>query len=165
MDGEIVTAGYFETLRVAPAIGQGFTPADETAGRPVVLLADGLWRRRFGADPAVLGRTLQVNGVALSIAGVMPAGFDGVSGRAVLWLPTGMAPQLTYRDYLTTPQHFINLIARLRPGVTVAQANAELEALGPQIPRETAPDAPPAAGARGRSRWATRGSTGRSGDR
>ena len=107
MDGEIVTAGYFETLKVAPAIGHGFTPADETAGRPVVLLADGLWRRRFDADPGVIGQTLHVNGVPLSIAGVMPAGFAGVSGRAVLWLPTGMAPQLTYRDYLTTPQHFI----------------------------------------------------------
>jgi len=149
VDGEIVTAGYFESLRVAPAIGQGFTAADEAGGRPIVLLGDGLWRRRFGADPAVLGRPLHVNGVALSIAGVMPAGFDGVSGRAVLWLPTGIAPQLTYRDYLTTPQHFINLVARLRPGVTLAQANAELETLGPQIPHETAADAPPA-------RWSAR---------
>jgi putative ABC transport system permease protein len=144
VDGELVTSGYFEALRVAPAIGRGFTPADDTTGRPVVLLADGLWRRRFGADANVVGQTLQVNGVTVSIAGVMPAGFEGVSGRAVLWLPTGMAPLLTYRDYLTTPQHFINLVARLRPGVTLAQANAELASLGPQIPHETAPDAPPA---------------------
>jgi predicted permease len=145
VDGEIVTAGYFATLKVAPAIGQGFAPEDDSAAPPVVLLADGLWRRRFAADPAVVGQTLQVNGVPMSIAGVMPAGFEGVSGRAALWLPSGMAPRLTYRDYLTSPQHFINLIARLRPGVTVAQANAELAALGPQIPHETAPDAPPAA--------------------
>ena len=144
VDGEIVTAGYFGTLRVTPAIGQGFAAEDDAAGRPVVLLADGLWRRRFGADPSVVGRTLQVNGVPLTIAGVMPAGFAGVSGRAVLWLPTGIAPRLTYRDYLTTPQHFINLIARLRPGMALAQANAELAALGPRIPHETAPDAPPA---------------------
>ena len=144
VDGEIVTAGYFDALRVAPAIGQGFTPADDAAARPVVLLGDGLWRRRFGADPGVVGKTLHVNGVALTITGVMPAGFEGVSGHAVLWLPTGLAPQLTYRDYLTTPQHFVNLIARLRPGMTLAQANAELATLGPQIPHETAPDAPPA---------------------
>jgi predicted permease len=144
VDGEVITAGYLETLRVAPAIGQAFAPEDDTAGRPVVLLSDGLWRRRFGADPAVLGQPLQVNGVGLTIAGVMPAGFEGVSGRAVLWLPAGMAPRLTYREYLTSPQHFINLVARLRAGVTVTQANAELAALGPRIPHETAPDALPA---------------------
>jgi len=70
----------------------------------------------------------------------LPAGFEGVSGRAVLWLPAGHgAPRLTYREYLTSPQHFINLVARLRPGVTVAHANAELAALGPRIPHETPP--------------------------
>jgi putative ABC transport system permease protein len=143
-DGEIVTAGYFEALRVAPAIGPGFTPADEAAGRPVVLLADGLWRSRFGADPAVLGRTLDVNGTPMVVAGVMPAGFGGVSGRATLWLPAAMAPRLTYRDYLTTPQHFINLMARLRPGMTLAQANAELGTIGPRLPHATAPETPAA---------------------
>ena len=109
-----------------------------------MLLADGLWRRRFGADPAVLGQTLYVNGTPVIVTGVMPAGFGGVSGRAALWLPAGMAPRLTYRDYLTTPQHFINLVARLRPGVTLAQANAELASIGPRIPHEVSPDAPPA---------------------
>jgi len=58
VDGEVITAGYLETLRVAPAIGQTFAPEDDTAGRPVVLLSDGLWRRRFGADPAVPGRAV-----------------------------------------------------------------------------------------------------------
>jgi predicted permease len=144
VDGEVISSGYLETLRMAPAIGHAFAAEDDTAGRPAVLLSDGLWRRRFAADPTVVGRPVQVNGLTLSIAGVMPAGFEGVSGQATLWLPTGMAPLLTYRDYLTSPQHFINLIARLRPGVSVAQANAELAALGPQIPHETAPDAPPA---------------------
>src|SRR5258705_5550073 len=127
VDGELVTSGYFEALRVAPAIGQGFTLADDTAGHPVALLADGLWRRRFGADPNVVGQTLQVNDVALSIAGGMPAGFDGVSGRAVLWLPAGMAPRLPHRDYLITPQPLINLVARPRPGVLLARAKQQLK--------------------------------------
>lgn len=145
VDGEIVTAGYFEALGVAPAIGQGFTRGDDASARPVVLLADGLWRRRFGADPAVLGQTLTVNGTPVVVTGVMAAGFGGVSGRAALWLPAGMAPRLTYRDYLTTPQHFINLVARLNPGVTVALANAELGSIGQRIPHEAPADAPPAA--------------------
>ena len=144
VDGEIVTAGYFEALRVGPALGQSFMPADEASGRPVVLLGDGLWRRRFGADPAILGRTLHVNGTPLTVVGVMAAGFSGVSGHAALWLPTGMAPRLTYREYLTTPQHFINLVARLRPGVSLAQANADLGSIGPRIPHQPAPDGPAA---------------------
>jgi putative ABC transport system permease protein len=144
VDGEVVSAGYFEALRVGPVMGEGFRPDDDASGRPVVMLSDGLWRGRFGADPAILGRALHLNGTPVVVVGVMPAGFSGVSGRATLWLPAGMAPRLTYREYLTSPQHFINLVARLRPDVTLAQARAELGSVGPRIPRETAPDAPPA---------------------
>jgi putative ABC transport system permease protein len=144
VDAEVVTAGYFDALRVAPALGRGIAATDEGPGHAIAVISDGLWRRRFAADPAIVGLAIHVNGVPLSIAGVMPAGFDGISGHAVLWIPAGMAPQLTYRDYLTTPQHFINLVARLRPGVSLAQANAELDALGPRLPNEIAPDAPPA---------------------
>lgn len=143
VDSEIVSNGYFETLKVAPAIGRIFTPAEEAPGHAVAILSDGLWKRRFNSDPAVTARTLHVNGVPLSIAGVMPAGFAGVSGHAVLWFPIGMAPRLTYREYLSTPQHFMNVIARLRPGVTLAQAKAELAALGPHLPTVVAPGAPP----------------------
>ena len=140
VDGELVNAGYFDVLRVAPVIGQGLTAADDTAARPVVLIADSLWRSRFGGDPAVVGRALDVNGVPLTIGGVLPPGFAGISGRAVLWAPSTLAPRMTYRDYLTTPQHFINVIARLRPGATIAQASAELAVLGPSLPHQ--PGAP-----------------------
>jgi putative ABC transport system permease protein len=143
VDSEVVSAGYFETLKVAPAIGRVFTLAEEAPGHAVAILSDGLWKRRFNADPGVIGRTVHVNGVPLSIAGVMPPGFAGVSGQAVLWFPTGMAPQLTYREYLTTPQNFMNVIARLRPHVTLAQAKAELATLGPHLPTVVEPSAPP----------------------
>jgi putative ABC transport system permease protein len=151
-DGEFVSAGYFAALGVAPAIGHPFTTADDAAARPAALIADGLWRRRFGGDPAIAGRAIDVNGVTMTIDGVMPAGFAGVSGAAAIWMPASMAPRLTYRDYLVTPQHFINLIARLRPDVTLAQANAELAAIGPRLPHQAVdPPTPPAsfsAGAR-----------------
>jgi len=143
VDGEIVTSGYFESLGVAPIVGQPFTAADDDAAREVVVLGDRIWRRRFAGDPAILGRPVDINGVRLTVAAVMPPGFEGVSGRAELWLPARMAPRLTYREYLTTPQSFINLVARLRPGVTLAQANAELAAIGPQLPVDVDPDAPP----------------------
>jgi len=144
IDCEVVGAGYFDVLQVKPAIGRVFTPDEEAPGHAVVVLGDAIWKRQFGGDPAALGRTLLVNGVPLTVVGVMPPGFDGVSGYAAFWWPRGMAPQLTYREYLTTPQHFLNLVARLRPGVTLAQANAELAALGPGLPMTVDPNAEPA---------------------
>ena len=143
VDAEVISNGYMETLGVGPALGRAFTPAEEAPGHPVALLGDRLWRQRYDADPNVAGRTLTVNGVPLIIVGVMPAGFSGVSGEAMLWFPIGMAPQITYREYLTTPQHFLNVIARLRPGVSLAQARAELAVLGPQLPNVVDPAAPP----------------------
>jgi len=144
IDCEVVGAGYFDVLQVRPAIGRVFTPEEEAPGHAVVVLGDAIWKRQFGGDPAALGRTLLVNGVPLTVVGVMPPGFDGVSGYAAFWWPRGMAPQLTYREYLTTPQHFLNLVARLRPGVTLAQADAELAALGPGLPMTVDPNAEPA---------------------
>ena len=143
VDAEVISAGYLETLRIVPALGRGFTPEEEAPGHPVAMLGDRLWTQRYNADPAVVGRTVNINGVALTIVGVMPPGFAGVSGQAMLWFPTGMAPQLTYSEYLTTPQHFLNVIARLRPDVTPAQARAELAVLGPQLPNVADPSAPP----------------------
>ena len=144
IDCEVVGAGYFDVLQVRPAIGRVFTPEEEAPGHAVVVLGDAIWKRQFGGDPAALGRTLLVNGVPLTVVGVMPPGFDGISGYAAFWWPRGMAPQLTYREYLTTPQHFLNLVARLRPGVTLAQANAELATLGPGLPMTVDPNAEPA---------------------
>ena len=136
IEAEVISSGYLETLRVQPALGRAFTAAEDAPGHPVAMISGRLWSQRFNGDPGVLGRTVDVNGVPLTIVGVMPAQFAGVSGQAVLWFPTGMAPQLTYREYLTTPQRFLNVIARLRPGVTVEQARAELAVLGPQLPHQ-----------------------------
>lgn len=143
VEAEVISTGYLDTLRVRPALGRAFTPEEEAPGHPVLLLSDRLWRQRFNADPAAIGRSLHINGVPLTIVGVLPPDFSGVSGQAMLWFPIGMAPELTYREYLTTPQHFLNLVARLRPGVTLAQARAELAVLGPQLPNVVDPTAPP----------------------
>jgi predicted permease len=159
VDVEMVTPGYFAALRVSPIVGSvGFTDgktgsaADYThstdkavadkaaADNAIAIISAAMWRGRFGGDPAIVGQVIRVNGVPLTVAGVMPPGFAGLTGRAAMWIPAPMSAQLTYRDYLTTPQHFINLIARLKPGVSLAQANGELASVGPGLPHIPPPD-------------------------
>jgi putative ABC transport system permease protein len=128
IDAEIVSPEYFTVLRVAPALGRTFTQQEDRAAgaAPVAVLSDRLWRQRYAADPAILGNTVRINDVPLTVVGVMQPGFSGLSNKSRIWIPRTMAPQLTYAEYLTTPQLFIAVIARLRDGVTLEQANAEL---------------------------------------
>jgi putative ABC transport system permease protein len=135
LDGEVVSPGYFPALRVRATAGRTFrTDEDTVAGaHPVVIISDRLWRRRFNADPGVINTTIHLNDVALTVVGVLPPGFIGLSTRSDVWIPTTMAPQLTYGDYLTTPQHFVSLIGRLKRGVDLARANAELAVIGPRF--------------------------------
>ena len=131
-DGETVSRGYFQTLRVNPIAGRVFSAGECSAAgaQPVAIISSRLWKRRFSGDPATLGRTMIVNDVPLTIIGIMPDGFAGLSGKAELWIPPPMAARLYYAEYLTTPQNFISLVARLKDGVTLRQANAELGAIG-----------------------------------
>ena len=135
-DAEIVSPDYFRILRVSPAVGRVFGPdEDRTPGAaPVAILGDRLWRRRFNSDPSIVGATIRVNDVPLTIVGVMPAGFAGLSDKSDLWIPRVMAPRLTYAEYLTTPQLFIGVVARLKDGVTLDRANAELAAASAAFP-------------------------------
>src|SRR5262245_12114352 len=127
IDGEIVSLDYFRVLRVAPARGRTFTPAEDQPA-PVAILSDRLWRRRYGADPSIVGGTVRINDVGLTVVGIMPAGFSGLSDKSEVWIPRAMAPRLTYADYLTTPQLFIAVVARLKDGVSLEHAYAELAA-------------------------------------
>jgi putative ABC transport system permease protein len=142
IDGEIVSPDYFDTLRVRPATGRTFTAAEDGApgDAPVALLSDRLWRQRFGADPALVGGTIRINDAPLSVVGIMPPGFSGLSDKSDVWIPRTMAPRLTYADYLTTPQMFIPVIARLKDGVSLEQANAELASVSAALPRPSAED-------------------------
>lgn len=137
VNGERVSGAYFSLLGAVAASGRVLAEADDDAGRPsaVVVLGDGLWRRRFASDPNVAGRTVRLNGVPLTVVGVMPRGFSGLSGKAELWVPATMTPQLTYTEYLTTNQNFISAFGRLRPEVTLESARSELAVLGAAINR------------------------------
>ena len=128
MDGEVVSPEYFSALRTSAATGRTFAGSDE--GQPVVLVSDRFWRSVFGGDPRARAAAIRVSDVPLAVIGVLPEGFLGLSGRADFWIPTWMAPRLSYGDYLVSPQHFVSVVARLKPGASLAQANAELAAIG-----------------------------------
>ena len=132
VEGEVVSSDYFRTLRVSPIAGRTFDAAEDTVGgaQPVTMIGWRLWRRTFAGDPAIIGGTIVVNDVPLTIVGILPEGFTGLTGKAELWIPPPMAARLTYADYLTTPQNFISVVARLKEGATLAGANAELAAIG-----------------------------------
>jgi putative ABC transport system permease protein len=135
LNGEVVAPAYFDLLRVRAAQGRVFTPDEnvEPGRNPVLLISDRLWRTELEANPNIIGKPLAVNGVPLAVIGIMPEGFLGLSGRADVWIPMVMAPRLTYAEYLTSPQHFIAAVARLNPGVTLAEASAEMSVLGPRL--------------------------------
>ena len=135
--GERVSASYFPLLRVGVARGRLFTESEDDAASPtpVVLLGYQLWTRRFASDVNIVGSTIRLNGVPHTVIGVMPAAFAGLSGRAELWVPRTMTPQLTYAEYLTTNQNFISAVGRLKPGVDLASANTHLAVLGGNINR------------------------------
>ena len=126
--GAAVSAEVFAILGVAPVLGRGFAPADETAGAtPVMLLGYGLWVRRYGADSSVVGRTVRLNGITRTVIGVMPPRF-GFPEFAALWIPlSGAATQVPPTD------RSIGVVGRLGRGVTLLQANAEMASLSGRL--------------------------------
>ena len=117
-----VSAGFFETLGVKPALGRTILPDDEPVKSPqVVVLSQGLWQARFGGDPQVIGRTTSIDGQKMTVVGVMPAGFEFPKG-AQLWnvMPFKL-DEMQVRRF-----HFIRVIGRLKPGITLAQAEAQM---------------------------------------
>jgi putative ABC transport system permease protein len=122
-----ITAGFFDVLGVAPALGRFFGPADAVRGAPaVVVLSDGAWRRRFGADPAVVGRAIVLSGQSHTIVGVLPRTFV-FPPRAdpEVWLPLRPSPAQESRHYL----HFLNVIAARRPDVPARAAAEDLRSV------------------------------------
>ena len=129
---ETVSAPYFSLLRVAPMLGRTFREDEDAVPNRdrVAVLSDGLWRRRFGSDPGIVNRTIQLGGQPYTVIGVMPPGFTGVSDGAQLWVPFMMTSifQLenrVHRGFLT--------LARLKTGATIQQAQAELDGISAQL--------------------------------
>lgn len=135
LTGEIVSPSYFSILKVTPLLGRTFhaTEDSQDGSESVVVLGHALWQRRFGGDPAVLGRTLSLRGEPVTVVGVMPARFRGLTDKAQYWIPTALASRVSYAEYLTTSQSFINVVGRLHDGVQPRQADSKLAGLGASI--------------------------------
>ena len=129
------SANFFQVVGVAPALGRGFLPEEETAGKNrVVVLSHGLWQRRFGASPQALGQTITLGGNAYTVVGVAPADFKSpVRGPKApeMWVPIAFNFNQNVRrsDYL-------NVIGRLRAGATIGQAQAELAGVAARLEQE-----------------------------
>ena len=131
-----VTAEFFDVLGTAPALGRPFSRADNVTGQKLVVLGHAAWQRLFGGDTAVAGRTVRIHGDAYTIAAVMPQGFAWPQG-AKLWvlspLPVPPAP-IDMKDPLTNRDvQYFQAIARLKAGVTLAEARQDLHAVGVAI--------------------------------
>ena len=131
-------ASYFSLLGVPPAAGRTLGPDDDRvpSGHPVAMISYGYWKRRFGLDPAVVGRSISLSGVPFTIVGVTPPEFFGVEvGTAPdLFVPVMMQPVVmpVSENLLDNPNNtssWLQIVARLKPGVSVAQANAALATL------------------------------------
>ncbi|HXU39696.1 MAG TPA: ABC transporter permease [Blastocatellia bacterium] len=136
LQGGRVSANFFTTLGVEPALGRAFLPEEEQPGRNrVVVLSYGLWRRAFGADRDLVGKDIRLNGQSFSVAGVMPRSFQWQSDD--LWTPLALSPESFAHDQRGS--EYLGVIARLKSDVTLQQAQAEMNIIADDI-KEKNPD-------------------------
>jgi MacB-like periplasmic core domain len=127
----LVSASFFEVLGIKPMLGRGFLAEEEQAGRNgVVIMNHDLWQRRFGADRNIVGRRISLSGVPVEVVGVLPPSFRFPNEDLALWLP------LVITGRPTRLFHSLAVYARLKPGVTLSQAQAEMERIAAQLMQE-----------------------------
>ena len=128
----LVSPDFFATLGVKPAMGRTFSPEEAQPGSDrVVILSHRYWVRRFGADPAVLGKTVQIDGRGVTVVGLMPAQFD-FPPATELWMPLALPPPV----WRLRPAPQLFAVARLKQGVSQAQASAEMDAIAGRLERQ-----------------------------
>jgi putative ABC transport system permease protein len=127
-----VTAGFFEIMGVAPMLGRTITPEDDITGvPPVAVLSEGFWQRRFGGREDVIGKSVRIDGQPCKVIGVMPPGFSFPAMRADLYTPVRISLDQAARDGRN-----YSTIARLRPGISLTEAEADMRAIAAQTARE-----------------------------
>ncbi len=140
VDCEQVSDTYFPILGVSAILGRTFTPEENAVPmkHAVALIGYGLWQRRFGSDPQILGKPIRLNDYEYTIIGVLPKGFLGYSDSAEVWIPMMMRdaawPQVAKYDYLHTRDiHFHKVLGRLKPGVSLAMAQTQMETIAARL--------------------------------
>ena len=140
LDSMRVTEDFFPALGVPPALGRVFTAEENQEGAsPVIVLSDRLWMRRFGGDTNVLERTVRLDGQSVTVIGVMPPGFDHplLWGQVDLWRPMAFSPD----QRRSRGNNYLQMIGRLKPGVSVKRADAEMKAVAARRGKEYPPQA------------------------
>jgi predicted permease len=133
--GAVVSASLFPTLGVQPVLGRAFREDEDRPGAAkTAVISNGLWRRAFGADPAIVGKTVMLDHAAYSIAGVMPASYRFPSTETEAWVPLGA--RYPASEFANRGRHNFMVVGRLAPGVTLRQANADLGAIAKQLEQE-----------------------------
>jgi predicted permease len=138
---EVVTPDYFHLLGVSAAVGRTFTSGEGNAATPsmVAILGHGVWSSRFGSDPGMLGREIFINGHGVTVIGVLPRGFRGVTGQGRLWLPMAAAGALLDQWRITNHgAHWVSLLGRLRHGASIEGAESQLAPLAQEMRRRWA---------------------------
>jgi len=136
LDGRRVSANLFDLLGIQPQLGRNFRPEEDTPGTHVVILSRGLWERRFAADPRIIGRAISLNGESYIVVGVMPAALElprmMSDWREQLWVP--LAFSLT--EAAARSSHYLEVIARMKPGVTLQQAQTEMSTIAARLAQQ-----------------------------
>ncbi|HEX6631901.1 MAG TPA: ABC transporter permease, partial [Gemmatimonadaceae bacterium] len=128
--GAQVTAGYFTALGVTPRLGRAFTvEEDSPGGARAVILSDALWRRRFSADPKIVGQSITLNDEPYTVVGVAPATMRLPSVETEIWIPMAFSAQ----EAANRGNHSMGVVARLKPGVTLEQARTEMASIAQRI--------------------------------
>src|SRR6476661_4508174 len=125
LEGRRVSANLFDLLGVRPIAGRNFVPDEDKAGTKVALLNESLWKRRFGSDPGVIGRALTLNGESYTVVGVLPNSVRLPAfgnWRDQIWVPLAFSAE----EAASRGNHYLEVIGRMKPGVTLEQARAEM---------------------------------------
>lgn len=146
VQGDFVTGEFFSTLGIRPALGRMIEPADDSrrGGNPVVVLSYSEWQKSFGGSPAVLNRTVDLNAHPFTVIGIAPAGFVGLDRRmpARIFVPMSMEPILPTHNQSWLEKHnaaWVNIVARLRPGLAARRAEVELNPLWYSLRKDELP--------------------------
>jgi putative ABC transport system permease protein len=128
---QFVSQPFFAALGVQPLVGRSFLPQEDTVGNNlVIILSHELWQTRFGSDPQIIGKQATVNSRQRTIVGVMPPGFHFLDNKVRAWMPLALDPAVNYRE---TTGRYLRAVARLKSGVSIQQAQAELSGIARQL--------------------------------
>ena len=137
--GQVVSGSYFDVVQIKPIMGRAFSPEEDNApgAHPVVVIGQGLWERRFGSDPNIVGKTIRLSNRGYQVIGVTPKAFTGSKFALSMdfWIPMAMAEELRRSPGLLQERdsHWMNVLARLKPGVSLDQASAEMQAIAARL--------------------------------